>query len=137
MTPVNMNIIYKTDIVPTADAVIAVYASAGLNRPLADKDRIAKMYANSNLVVTAWDGDTLVGVSRALTDFCYCCYLSDLAVMEEYKKCGIGKRLIEITKKEIGEQAMLLLLSAAGAMEYYPKVGFEAVHNGFIIRRKR
>ena len=132
-----MEIVYKTNVIPNADEVITLYASAGLNRPIDDKERIARMYANSNLVITAWDGEKLVGVSRSLTDFCYCCYLSDLAVMEEYKKCGIGKRLIEITRQEIGGQVMLLLLSAPGAMGYYPKVGFEAVHNGFIIHRKR
>ncbi len=132
-----MEIQYKTGIIPSSEDVVALYTSAGLNRPTDDVARIAEMYANSNLIITAWDEERLVGVSRSLTDFCYCCYLSDLAVKEEYKKCGIGKRLIEITQQEIGEQVMLLLLSAPGAMEYYPKVGFEAVHNGFIIHRKR
>lgn len=127
---------YKYDITPSAEAIIEVYASAGLNRPLDDKERIAKMYANSNLVVSAWHDDKLVGIARSLTDFCYCCYLSDLAVSEEYKKSGIGKRLIELTQEKLGEQVMLLLLSAPGAMEYYPKVGFEKVANGFIIHRK-
>lgn len=127
---------YKYDIIPSVEAIIEVYASAGLNRPLDDKERIAKMYANSNLVVSAWHDDKLVGIARSLTDFCYCCYLSDLAVSEEYKKSGIGKRLIELTQEKLGEQVMLLLLSAPGAMEYYPKVGFEKVANGFIIHRK-
>lgn len=127
---------YKYDIIPPAEVIIEVYASAGLNRPLDDKERIAKMYANSNLVVSAWHDEKLVGIARSLTDFCYCCYLSDLAVREEYKKSGIGKRLIELTQEKLGEQVMLLLLSAPGAMEYYPKVGFEKVANGFIIHRK-
>jgi N-acetylglutamate synthase-like GNAT family acetyltransferase len=122
---------------PTAHQVIDLYRSAGLNRPLDDAARIEKMYADSNLVVTAWDGETLVGVSRALTDWCYCCYLSDLAVREEYKRQGIGKQLIALTKEKIGEQSMLLLLSAPGAMGYYPKVGFEKVENGFIVHRVR
>jgi N-acetylglutamate synthase-like GNAT family acetyltransferase len=131
-----MIINYKYDIIPSTEAIIEVYDSAGLNRPLDDKERIAKMYANSNLVVSAWHDDKLIGIARSLTDFCYCCYLSDLAVSEEYKKSGIGKRLIELTQEKLGEQVMLLLLSAPGAMEYYPKVGFEKVANGFIVHRK-
>jgi predicted N-acetyltransferase YhbS len=91
------------------------------------------MYANSNLVITAWDNDLLVGISRSLSDFCFCCYLSDLAVRKEYQKLGIGKKMISLTKEKIGEQCMLLLLSAPTAMEYYPKIGFEKVNNGFII----
>ncbi|OJU56561.1 MAG: GNAT family N-acetyltransferase [Bacteroidales bacterium 45-6] len=130
-----MEITYKHDIIPDTDAIIDLYVSSGLNRPVADKDRIAQMYANSNLVVTAWDKHTLVGVARSLTDFCYCCYLSDLAVHREYQRQGIGKRLISLTKEKIGDGAMLLLLSAPGAMDYYPKVGFEAVGNGFIMKR--
>lgn len=132
-----MNIEYKLDVIPDTDAIIAVYDSSGIIRPTADNARIKKMYDNSNLIVTAWKGEELIGVSRSLTDFCYCCYLSDLAVKKEYQKAGVGKRLIEITRERIGDECMLLLLAAAPAMEYYPKVGFEKVENGFMIKRKK
>jgi GNAT superfamily N-acetyltransferase len=109
-----MNITYRLDVIPSPEEIIEVYTSAGLNRPVQDAERIEKMYLNSNLIATAWEGERLVGVARSLTDFCYCCYLSDLAVREEYKKQGIGKKLIELTKERLGEQVMLLLLSAPG-----------------------
>lgn len=131
------NIIYKFDIIPSSDAIIEIYDDSGINRPTHDKPRIEKMYRNSNLVITAWEGEQLVGIARSLTDFCYCCYLSDLAVKKAYQKQGIGKQLIAITKEKIGEDSMLLLLSAASAMNYYPKVGLETVSNGFIIHRRK
>jgi GNAT superfamily N-acetyltransferase len=130
-----MELNYRTGIIPEKELVAELYKSAGLNRPVDDLDRIARMFASSNLVITAWDGETLVGVARSLTDFCYCCYLSDLAVRKEYQKLGIGKRLIRETKEKIGDQTMLLLLSAPTAMEYYPAVGFQEVKNAFIINR--
>ena len=130
-----MNITYKTGTIPSAQQIIELYDSAGLKRPTHDAARIERMYQNSNLVVSAWDGEKLVGVSRALTDFCYSCYLSDLAVTKDYQKEGIGKKLVEKTKEAIGDETMLLLLSAPTAMEYYPKIGMETVHNGFIIHR--
>ena len=130
-----MEITYKFNIIPSTEAIVALYDNAGLNRPTADFDRIAKMYTNSNLVVTAWDKDKLVGISRSLTDFCYCCYLSDLAVRQEYKYSGIGKKLVELTKEKVSENSMLLLLAAPSAIEYYPKIGMEKVENGFIIKR--
>ena len=130
-------ITYKLDFTPSTEEIIAVYDSSGINRPTNDLPRIKKMYHNSNLIITAWDGEQLVGVARSLTDFCYCCYLSDLAVKKGYQKQGIGKQLIALTKEKIGKDAMLLLLSAASAMEYYPKVGLETVNNGFIIHRKK
>ena len=132
-----MEITYKLDLIPDAEKIIDLYKSSGINRPIADKERIAKMYANSNLIVTAWDISKLVGISRSLTDFCYSCYLSDLAVRKEYQKHGIGKKLIALTKEKIGEHTMLLLLAAPAAMDYYPKVGFENVENGFIIKRTK
>lgn len=132
-----MEITYKLDLIPDAEKIIDLYKSSGINRPIADKERIAKMYANSNLIVTAWDISKLVGISRSLTDFCYSCYLSDLAVRKEYQRHGIGKKLIALTKEKIGEHTMLLLLAAPAAMDYYPKVGFEPVENGFIIKRTK
>jgi predicted N-acetyltransferase YhbS len=132
-----MRITYQFNLSPLIEDIIDLYKSSGINRPIDDIDRIAQMYAHSNLVVSAWDEDKLVGIARSLSDFCYCCYLSDLAVREEYKKQGIGKKLIALTKEKIGDQTMLLLLSAPAAMDYYPKLNFEKVENGFIIKRMR
>ena len=130
-----MEINYQSDIMPETDSIIEVYNSSGLNRPTGDRDRIAGMYRHSNLVVTAWVNGQLVGIARSLTDFCYCCYLSDLAVRKEYQKLGIGKQLINLTREKIGPETMLLLLSAPSAMDYYPNIGFRKVENGFIIDR--
>ena len=60
--------------------------SLGARRPLEDKKRVAAMLHYADLLVTAWDGELLVGVARSVTDFAYCCYLSDLAVDEQYQK---------------------------------------------------
>ena len=132
-----MEILYRNDIIPNIQHIIEVYESSGINRPTFNKARMQQMYDHSNLITTAWDGDKLVGIARSLTDFCYCCYLADLAVRQEYKMKGIGKKLIELTRKTIGEQTTLLLLSAPTAMDYYPKVGFQGVSNGFIINRSK
>jgi predicted N-acetyltransferase YhbS len=95
------------------------------------------MLKHSNLVISAWNGIELIGIARSVTDYNYCCYLSDLAVKSEYQKAGIGRELIKLTADTIGDQTMLLLLSAPTAMDYYPKQGFEKVDNGFIIKRKK
>jgi predicted N-acetyltransferase YhbS len=66
----------------------------------------------------------LVGVARSVTDFEYCCYLSDLAVDVDYQKLGIGKELIRRTQARLGPEAKIILLSAPKAEDYYPKLGF-------------
>jgi predicted N-acetyltransferase YhbS len=120
----------------TTEAVVRVFNNAGITRPTHDTARIAQMFANANLVVSAWDGDHLVGVARALSDFCYCCYLSDLAVDAAYQRQGIGSALITQVRDAMGDGVSLILLSAPGAMGYYPKVGFTAADNAFVIKRQ-
>jgi len=95
------------------------------------------MIENANLTLTAWDGEKLVGIARAVTDFSYCCYLSDLAVDRAYQRQGIGKELIRRMRQMLGDEVMILLLAAPEAMEYYPHIGFSKVENGWLIRRKR
>lgn len=117
--------------------VARVFEASGISRPTKDIPRIAQMFANANIVISAWDGARLVGVSRALTDYSYCCYLSDLAIDVAYQKHGIGRELIRRTQSIIGEEVSLILMSAPGAMAYYPKVGFALADNAYVIRRKR
>lgn len=129
------NIEYKINFPLNVDEVINVFKSSGINRPVHEPERIFKMIQYANLIISAWNKDKLVGIARSVTDFSYCCYLSDLAVKKEYQHKGIGKKLIELTRQEVSNKSMLLLLSAPPAMEYYPKQGFEKVENGFIIKR--
>ncbi len=113
-----------------------VLRKSTIRRPLDDIGRLTEMLRHANLVLTARDKDgALIGVSRALTDFSYCCYLSDLAVDTAWQGRGVGKALLYDTKRIIGPQAMLLLLSAPDPMTYYPRIGMDTVSNGFIIRR--
>jgi GNAT superfamily N-acetyltransferase len=132
----SMEISYHADRMPSPEQIIALYDNAGLPRPTTDAPRIQKMYENSNLVVTAWHNDQLIGVSRSITDWAWSCYLSDLAIRKEYQKAGIGRELIRLTKEKVGEQSMVLLLSVDTALDYYPRVGMEQLNNAFIIKRE-
>lgn len=136
MTAIRSGIEYKINKPLQVTAIIEVFQSSGIKRPVEDTERIKTMFQNSNLVVSAWISGKLIGISRALTDFAYCCYLSDLAVKKEHQRKGIGKRLIEITKETIGDKATLTLLAAPTAIAYYPKIGLEKADNSFIIKRK-
>jgi GNAT superfamily N-acetyltransferase len=132
-----MKITYQTGLIPDTKHIVEVYRSSGIKRPVEDLARIANMYTNSNIIVTAWAGKKLVGISRSITDFYYCCYLSDLAVRKEYQKTGIGSELIALTRERIGDQVALILVSAPEAIDYYPKVGFDKIDNGYMIKRTK
>lgn len=118
------------------DAVIELYRAStlGERRPVDDRDRMASMLARANLVVTAWDGGLLVGISRALSDFAYVTYLSDLAVRLSHQRRGIGRELIRVTRRESGPEATLVLLAAPKAVDYYPRVGFTRHDSAWLLR---
>lgn len=117
--------------------VVRVFEASGINRPIDAPERIARMFAASNVVLSAWSGSRLVGVCRALTDFSYCCYLSDLAVDKAFQGQGIGTQLVAALQCKLGEEVSIVLLSAPGAMSWYPEAGFSALDNAFTIRRTR
>ncbi|MFS0788151.1 GNAT family N-acetyltransferase [Shouchella sp. 1P09AA] len=125
----------KTGQAITPKQLAEVFKASAINRPTEDLQRLETMLQHGNLLVTAWDEDRLVGVARGLTDFSYCCYLSDLAVDRDYQAQGIGRKLIEKTKEEIGEKTALILRASEEAMTYYPKIGFDHVDNCFVIPR--
>ncbi|MDQ0195710.1 GNAT family N-acetyltransferase [Paenibacillus wynnii] len=132
-----MNITYKINAPLEAAEAAEIFKSSGIKRPVDDLERIGKMIANADVLVTAWDGEKPVGIARAITDFVYCCYLSDLAVRMDYQKLGIGKELVNVLQGHLGEEPMLLLLAAPSAMEYYPKIGFDKLDCAFIIPRAK
>ncbi|MEQ1704583.1 MAG: GNAT family N-acetyltransferase [Rickettsiales bacterium] len=131
------NIHFTSDRIITVQQFIEILERSTLasRRPVDDVERIAKMLKHANLIVTAWDKELLVGVSRALTDFSYCTYLSDIAVDKSYQRQGIGKNLINETHRIAGHQTSLILLSAPDAMDYYPYIGMKKIDNGYIIKR--
>jgi len=132
-----MNITYSSTAKISADQAIDLYirSTLGERRPIHNRQAFENMYQHANLIISAWDGDKLVGVSRSLTDFSYVAYLSDLAVDVQYQKQGIGKQLIEKTKSDLEPECMLVLLAAPMAREYYGPLGFEQHPGAWILKK--
>jgi predicted N-acetyltransferase YhbS len=104
-------------------------------RPVDDRSRIQKMLEQADIICTARnESGQLLGVARAISDFTYCTYLSDLAVDIAYQRRGIGKELIRRTHEAASLQSTLILLSAPAAREYYPHIGMERHDSCWIIR---
>ena len=118
------------------DEVIDLYLSTslGVRRPMDDREIVADMLRHANLVITAWDGDLLVGIARSLTDYSYVAYLADLAVRESHQKLGIGVEMIRRTREAMGPRSMIVLLAAPAAIDYYPKIGFTRHGSAWILK---
>ena len=126
-----MGITYDQTI-PTVAQFTDLYRACtlGARRPL---DRAAEMMANANLFVSAWDGDLLVGLARGMTDRVHATYLADLAVRESHQKHGIGKQLIRRVQAAC-PKALIVLIAAPLAHEYYGRIGFAQHRSCWILR---
>lgn len=129
-------IVYRTDVVPSVEQFRSVLVRSGLaeRRPVADERILTNMLRHANLTVTAWDGETLAGIGRSVTDFSFCCYLSDLAVDRAYQRRGIGARIIAETRQLLDSSCLLILLSAPNAVTYYEALGMERHTAAFVSR---
>ena len=116
---------------------LLIDAGMGERRPVNDLHCIKGMMENSNLIISAWSDDQLVGIARSVTDFHYCCYLSDLAVHRDFQKQGIGKQLQLLTQERLGEHCKLILIAASDDVDYYQHVGYENNNNCWTISRNK
>lgn len=114
--------------------VLGVYRSSGLGerRPIEDTARFGDMVRNANLIVTCRIDGELVGIARSVSDFSYVTYLADIAVSLPHQKSGIGRALIDATRKQ-APQAKIVLLSAPAAREYYPHMGFSRHDSAWVL----
>ena len=114
---------------------VLVRSTLGERRPVDRPDVVQAMLRHADIIATARVEGLLVGVSRAITDFSYCTYLSDLAVDEAFQKKGIGRELIRRTHEAAGLTTSLILLSAPKAQTYYPHIGMQRHDSCWYIRR--
>lgn len=126
----------EPDLSPAEFIEVLQRSTLAERRPVAEAERIAAMLARADVVVTAREGSLLVGVSRAITDFAYCTYLSDLAVDEAFQRQGIGRELIRRTHEAAGLDTLLVLLAAPKARDYYPHIGMQGHDSCWIIPRQ-
>ncbi|MDA9189520.1 GNAT family N-acetyltransferase [bacterium] len=131
-----MEIKYSLEKVVLPKDIIRVFTNSGIKRPVDDIERIEKMFKYSDIVCSAWSEGNLVGVGRALSDFSYCCYVSDIAVDQKFQNLGIGKKIVDLIQEKAGDRCSFFLKSAESAKDYYPKIGFQTGKNYFEIARK-
>lgn len=128
---------YRTDDRCTVEEVEELFRQSGIRRPVGDRERIQRMIDHADEILTARQGARLVGLLRAITDYAYCCYISDVAVDRDYQGRGIGARLVGLLRDKLGEdEIQYVLTSAPKATGFYDKIGFEQAHNAYVIKRR-
>lgn len=108
---------------------IALFETTGWNREYqTSRDEFAAILANSWLVISAYDGERLVGVGRVISDGALHAMIYDMIVHPDYQRQGIGgeilKRLLERCQQ--AKLRDIQLFCARGKREFYEKYGFTA-----------
>lgn len=124
-----MHINYRVNEPITADQFIELLQASTLceRRSIDDPNCMEGMVKNCDLLVTAWDSNRLIGVTRSITDFDYACYLSDLAVHKRCRHRAIGRQLQVTTQEQLGTRRKLIFVAAPAANAYYARI--EYTHN--------
>lgn len=133
--PMSSAVRYQLEPQLSADEFVDVLRRSTLaeRRPVERSEVIRGMLAHADVLVTARVDQTLVGVARAITDFNYCTYLSDLAVDVAWQGQRIGRELLRRVHEAAGLQTTLILLAAPKARSYYPHVGLQPHDSCWII----
>ncbi len=119
---------------PELEAIRALYAAAPLRRPVADLERMHRMFEHANVVISAWDGPRLVGLLRGWTDYAFDGYVCDLAVHPDLQKSGVGRRLLDAAAA-LGPHIHWILLASPLAKDYYRHLGWKALEGGWELPR--
>ena len=112
-------------------------STLGERRPIHDHTCLKGMLDNSNLIISAWSNNKLIGIARSVTDFHYACYLSDLAIDASFQKQGIGKKLQALTQEQLGAQCKIILIAAPAAHDYYERLGFTNNERCWVLNREQ
>jgi len=132
---IKVSLTYSTVIRPEPAVIAELLRAAQLNRPLDDLERIGRMYAASNLVVTAWSDQRLAGILRGWTDGAFDGYVCDLAVHPDFQNQGVGRALLHAALANRPEVQFVLRASRI-ARDYYEHIGWKKIENGWFLPRQ-
>ncbi|WP_298482070.1 GNAT family N-acetyltransferase [uncultured Ruminococcus sp.] len=89
-------------------------------------ERIEKLLENASISLAARDQQNrLVGICFGITDFAYWLFITDLGVIREYTRKGIGKQLLRKAHEIAGGEDNIIMYTCANedAMPFYEKMG--------------
>ena len=110
------------------EEILHLYQSVGWTNYLKRVDILEEAYANSLCVLAAYDGDSLLGIIRAIGDGLTIVFVQDIIVLPEYQRKGIGTKLLKTLMDKYKDvyQMELLTDNTEKTKAFYRSVGFTA-----------
>jgi len=116
---------------PELAELVALYSSVGWTSYTAEPERLQLAVRQSLRVVTAWDGERLVGLARVVGDGVSIVYLQDVLVHPDYARSGVGTFLIDAVFEPYSDvrQQVLITDDEPGQRAFYESLGFTEAHD--------
>ena len=93
-------------------------------------NQIKRMLENSNVIISLWCKDDLVGFGRATTDQVYRAVLWDIVVSKDVQRVGLGKFIVEeLLKDKKINSAEKIYLMTTDSKDFYKQLGFKVIIN--------
>ncbi|KGR84358.1 GNAT family N-acetyltransferase [Lysinibacillus odysseyi] len=130
-----MNITYKQTKTINLEQVENLYNDVGWTAYTKNMDLLQQALLQSLDVISAWDGDQLVGLIRTVGDGLTILYIQDILVLDAYQNQGIASKLLQMVlqKHETVRQKVLLTEEAPDVRHFYEKNGFESCDKGSVV----
>jgi spermidine synthase len=112
------------------DELVHLYKTAGWWDE-GDVERLALMIKKTYLFVGAYDGERLIGMGRCLSDGISDAYIQDVTVLPEYRRQGIGGKIIKALVTKLYERSIMWvsLIGEPGTQHFYEELGFKVMEN--------
>ena len=116
----------RTDIELPEEKIVALYDAVGWSSYTNEPANLMKAISNASYVVTAWNGDTLIGLARCLSDDVSIFYLQDILVHPEHQRAGVGRALLTncIERFEHVRQRVLITDDEEKQRQFYESLGY-------------
>jgi GNAT superfamily N-acetyltransferase len=129
-------LVLRKDVLVEPEALARLFRAVGWYRKAGDVPRLARMLEGTTQMVSAWDGERMVGFARAISDQAYNGYISSVAVHPRWQGKGLGERLIQALMAQ-NDEIKFVLTAVPGIHGFYEGLGFTTDPEAMVRYRRR
>lgn len=129
-------LVLRKDVLVAPEALAHLFRAVGWYRKADDVARLARMIEGTTQMVSAWEGERMVGFARAISDQAYNGYISSVAVHPRWQGKGLGERLITALMEQ-NDEIKFVLTAVPGIHGFYETLGFASDPEAMVRYRRR
>jgi len=130
-----MTIVFKEEKYIHKNDLKALYEDVEWYAYTKDLDQLQQALLNSIFVLSAWENDQLIGLTRVVGDGLTIIYIQDILVLNSHQNRGIATNMMNhvLEKYKDVRQKVLLTEEAPDVRHFYEKNGFDSCDKGTLV----